>query len=162
MVKTNLTSTTALASSARLDSDNELPKVFNADKGHTGISAVSSQPAFASAAIGMGWQLAVVVLLPIVGGYKLDQIHLARYGQYYGGLPFWTLLGLVLAMVGSLLVIRHALTQFGNFNVTTANVSKDTHPEAVHGTSGITKTTRTAQNKHRLQPDTKIAKDGTS
>jgi len=38
-----------------------------------GPETKNTQVLFNSAAIGMSWQLAVVVLVPIVGGYKLDQ-----------------------------------------------------------------------------------------
>ncbi len=56
----------------------------------------------------MGWQLAVIVLVPIITGYLLD--------QRFGSTPLWTLIGVVLAMGGSLVVIRRSLTLFGNFN----------------------------------------------
>ncbi|GEM_PF-1628478 len=98
MEKTTVTSKIELASTARSD------KAARAAKD----DALRSR--FASAAIGMGWQLAVVVLLPIVGGYKVD--------QHNNSLPLWTLIGLVLAMVGSIIVIRRALTAFGNFGLT--------------------------------------------
>jgi LPXTG-motif cell wall-anchored protein len=69
----------------------------------------STGSAFNTAAIGMSWQLAIIVLLPIIGGYKLD--------QKTGSMPWMTLLGLVLALVGSIIVIRRALAMMNNFNV---------------------------------------------
>lgn len=94
MVKQTVPSKSTLASTAR--------SVEQPDK--------QPQSVFTSAAIGMGWQLAIVVLLPIVGGYKLD--------QKLGLTPWLTLLGLVLALVGSILVIRRALELMNNFDVT--------------------------------------------
>jgi F0F1-type ATP synthase assembly protein I len=64
----------------------------------------NTQVLFNSAAIGMSWQLAVVVLVPIFGGYKLDErVHSS---------PLWTLVGLALAMIGMILVVRRALAEF--------------------------------------------------
>ena len=64
----------------------------------------NTQVLFNSAAIGMSWQLAVVVLAPIIGGYKIDEhIHTS---------PLWTLVGLAFAMVGMILVVRRALMEF--------------------------------------------------
>lgn len=64
----------------------------------------NTQVLFNSAAIGMSWQLAVVVLVPIVGGYKLD--------QRFNSSPLWTLAGLVLAMIAMILVVRRTLAEF--------------------------------------------------
>lgn len=64
----------------------------------------NTQVLFNSAAIGMSWQLAVVVLVPIFGGYKLD--------EKVNTSPLWTLVGLALAMVGMILVVRRALIEF--------------------------------------------------
>jgi F0F1-type ATP synthase assembly protein I len=64
---------------------------------------------FTSAAIGMSWQLAVIVLLPIVGGYYID--------RSLDLMPWITLLGLLIALAGSILVIRRALTVMNNFDV---------------------------------------------
>ncbi len=52
----------------------------------------------------MSWQLAVVVLVPIVGGYKLD--------LRFHSSPLWTLIGLALAMIGMILVVRRTLSEF--------------------------------------------------
>src|SRR4051812_33996134 len=98
MEKISATSKPTLASTARPAGDQ--PETQK-DK------SVSST--FNAAAIGMGWQLAIVVLLPIIGGYKLD--------QKTGSMPWLTLTGLVLAFVSSLIVIRKALKAMNNFNV---------------------------------------------
>jgi len=66
----------------------------------------NTQALFNSAAIGMSWQLAIVVLVPIVGGYKLDErVHSS---------PLWTVVGLALAMVGMIVVVRRALSEFND------------------------------------------------
>ena len=69
-----------------------------------GPETKNTQVLFNSAAIGMSWQLAVVVLVPIVGGYKLD--------QRFHSSPLWTLVGLALAMIGMILVVRRTLSEF--------------------------------------------------
>jgi len=61
----------------------------------------------------MAWQLAIVVIIPIVGGYKLD--------EKYGLLPWLTILGLLLAMVASVLVIRRALSEMNKLSTKKAN-----------------------------------------
>lgn len=43
-------------------------------------------------ALNMTWQLAVAVLVPVLGGYYLD--------QYFGTGPLWVTIGSVLALLG--------------------------------------------------------------
>ena len=57
----------------------------------------------------MSWQLAVIVIVPIVGGYKLDTIFQLS--------PVLTLLGLMVGLIGSIVVIRRAMDSFGNFAI---------------------------------------------
>lgn len=47
---------------------------------------------FLSMALNMSWQLAIVVIVPIVGGYKLD--------QHFRTSPWWTLAGVVVTIAG--------------------------------------------------------------
>ncbi len=108
MVKTTATSATKLASIAR--SQQGRPDSARDDK---------LRAQFTSAAIGMSWQLMIIVLVPIIGGYKLDE-HLAT-------LPVWTLVGLVVALIGSIVVIRRAVTVFGDVNPA---VTVDQHTES--------------------------------
>ena len=61
-----------------------------------------SQRLFMSTMLTMGWQLAVIVLLFLFGGYKLD----ARYHSS----PNLTLLGLLLAVICAAFVVRKAVT----------------------------------------------------
>lgn len=75
---------------------------------------------FMGAAIGMSWQLALVVLLPILGGYKLDTVN--------GSSPLWTVIGLVMALILSVLVVRNALKSVNNFSLDDSAVtSEDRH-----------------------------------
>ena len=55
--------------------------------------------------LSMSWQLAVVVLLPVVGGHMLDN-HLHPHGT-----PIYTLIGLLLAIAGMIGVVRRTLAE---------------------------------------------------
>ena len=63
------------------------------------ISAARQQ--FVTSALNMSWQLAIVVLLPFVGGYKLD--------QHFHSNPVLTLLGFGVAMLGVAAVLWRQL-----------------------------------------------------
>ncbi len=52
----------------------------------------------------MSWQLAIVVLVPIIGGFELDKA--------LGILPVLTVTGFVIAMTGMALVVWHQLQVF--------------------------------------------------
>jgi len=56
---------------------------------------------FIAAALNMSWQLAIVVLVPIIGGFELDKA--------LNSLPSLTLLGFLLAMIGMALVVWHQM-----------------------------------------------------
>lgn len=96
------TSPNKLASSARPTGEHPVKSDVSPD-----VDAMRS--AFRGAAIGMSWQLAVIVLVCILGGYKLDDMT--------GSSPVFTLIGLVLALAGSIVVIRSALSKMNNFEV---------------------------------------------
>lgn len=55
--------------------------------------------------VSMSWQLAIVVLLPVVGGHMLDN-HLHPHGT-----PIYTLIGLLLAIAGMIVVVRRTLVE---------------------------------------------------
>jgi F0F1-type ATP synthase assembly protein I len=61
--------------------------------------------AFISAAFGMSWQLAVVVLIPVVGGFKLD--------EHLNTSPALTIVGFVVAMAGVFVILKRVLNEFG-------------------------------------------------
>lgn len=56
---------------------------------------------FYLAATNMSWQLAVVVLVPIIGGFKID--------QHLHSLPVGTIIGFILAMAGMGIVVWRQL-----------------------------------------------------
>lgn len=58
---------------------------------------------FVSMALNMSWQLAVVVIVPIVGGYMLD--------QRYHFTPWLTLTGLVVAAIGVFGVLSRTVAE---------------------------------------------------
>ena len=59
---------------------------------------------FVLAAANMSWQLAIVVLVPILGGFYLDKV--------LGSLPALTIIGFLLAMGGMAVVIWRQLQLF--------------------------------------------------
>lgn len=72
-------------------------------------TSASQKAVFFGAALDMSWQLAVVVLVPIVGGFELDR-HLHTS-------PFLTILGFVLAMLGTFVVMRRMLIQYSQTGI---------------------------------------------
>ena len=72
----------------------------------------SDRLVFISAVMDMTWQLALVFLIPIIGGYKLD--------QHFKTTPLWFIVGCVLAIAGSFAVMRRILSQLNQ---------SFTHPE---------------------------------
>jgi hypothetical protein len=59
---------------------------------------------FFAAALTMSWQLAIVVLVPIIGGFQLD--------KKLDILPVLTVAGFIVAMAGMALVVWHQLQVF--------------------------------------------------
>lgn len=65
---------------------------------------------FVGMALDMSWRLAIVVLVPIVGGFKLDEA--------WDTTPVLTITGFVLAMLGMGLVMWYTLQKANNLPVT--------------------------------------------
>lgn len=65
--------------------------------------AVFQQNLFIVMALNMSWQLAIVVIIPLVGGYKLD--------QHFDTSPIYTLIGLVIAFAGTALVLYRVFNE---------------------------------------------------
>ncbi len=65
---------------------------------------------FISSALSMSWQMAIAVLVPIVGGYYLD--------QYFKTSPFITLFGMVLALVLVILIIKKTIADLPDYTKT--------------------------------------------
>jgi uncharacterized membrane protein YjfL (UPF0719 family) len=66
------------------------------------LTTVQLRSSFFAAALSMGWQLAVVVIVPIVGGYYLDQ-HLHKAAV-------WEIIGFVVALLGFIVIVRQQLS----------------------------------------------------
>lgn len=68
---------------------------------NTGRNKKSPSMFFLGAVLDLSWQMIVVVLVPIIVGNKLDNSLNVK--------PLFTILGLVIAVVGSVAVIRSAV-----------------------------------------------------
>ena len=75
----------------------------------TGVSSKGSDGSdrrlFIISALNLSWQMAIVVLVPIIGGYKLD--------QKLGSTPGLIILGFIIASVGMAVVLQRQLKAFG-------------------------------------------------
>ena len=60
-------------------------------------------------ALDMSWRLAIVVVIPIVAGFKLD--------EKFSTAPLLTILGFLLAIGGTILVLRRTLQEAGNVTI---------------------------------------------
>ena len=61
-----------------------------------------------NAALQMSWRLAIVVLIPLIGGVKLD--------ERFKTSPYLTILGVLLAIGGVYYVLRRILNEFNQTN----------------------------------------------
>ncbi len=61
------------------------------------VVAFAAQSRFITTALGMGWRLALTVLIPLIAGIKLD--------KYYHTSPSYTLAGFMLAVAGGSYVV---------------------------------------------------------
>lgn len=66
----------------------------------------SSRAILLIAALDMSWRLAIVVLVPIIGGFELD--------KYLGTMPVLTIIGFGLAMAGLFLVLKRSVAMADN------------------------------------------------
>jgi F0F1-type ATP synthase assembly protein I len=67
------------------------------------ITTAELQSNFLSTAVTMGWQLAVAVVIPIVGGYELD--------QYLHKAAIWEIIGFIIAGLGFYGVLKYTLAE---------------------------------------------------
>lgn len=63
--------------------------------------AGNSSTVFVSMALNMSWRLAIVVMVPIIGGFEVD--------KHFSTAPAWTITGFVVAMIGVGLVLWQTL-----------------------------------------------------
>ncbi len=68
--------------------------------------ALYQQNLFIVMALNMSWQLAIVVIVPLVGGYKLD--------QHFDSSPIYTVIGLVITVLASFAVLYRTLLDAKN------------------------------------------------
>jgi F0F1-type ATP synthase assembly protein I len=59
--------------------------------------------------VSMSWQLALAVLIPVVGGHLLDD-YLHPHAT-----PIYTLIGLLLAIIGMISVVRRTLKELNKY-----------------------------------------------
>ena len=81
------------------------PKESMAGSGQPG--SLEAKQLFISSAIAMSWQMAVAVLIPIVGGYYLD--------SYFKSSPWITLLGVALAFVLVWLIVKRTVNALPDY-----------------------------------------------
>jgi F0F1-type ATP synthase assembly protein I len=98
MVKTNEAASTGTQGVSGVDSP-----VSESPVGQTVPG--SDQRIAAASALALSWQLALVVIVPIVGGYLLD--------QHYHKAPIITFAGLVLALIGAFGVLSRLAWEAG-------------------------------------------------
>ena len=72
-------------------------KTTDADDVEETLRRITAKKMFYGATMNMGWRLAVAVLLPVVGGVKLD--------EWLGSSPSFTLLGVMIAAVAASVVV---------------------------------------------------------
>ncbi|MEK7594911.1 MAG: AtpZ/AtpI family protein [Patescibacteria group bacterium] len=89
------------------------PSPAETAKPHTAVGAKSGNPTsvFIGAALDMSWRLAVVVLVPIIGGFELDKA--------LDMTPLLTIVGFLIAMVGMGLVMWRTLQEANKLPVPT-------------------------------------------
>ena len=84
---------------------------------HTGVGQTGNQTTiFVSMALDMSWRLAIVVLIPIIGGFELD--------QHFSVAPLWTITGFLLAMVGMAAVMWQTLQAANKLEIPSAVAPK--------------------------------------
>jgi len=69
------------------------------------LDKAATRQMFLAAVTDMSWQLAVVVLVPIIGGYELDKA--------INTFPAFLIIGLIIAMLGTAAVVHKQLQKFG-------------------------------------------------
>ena len=67
------------------------------DSAQTYFDTFAAKSRFFSATLNMGWRLALTVLIPLIGGVKID--------QRFDSSPSYTLVGLMLAATGGTIAV---------------------------------------------------------
>lgn len=91
-------------------SANTSPKGSTASHAHAaGDYASNPSGIVVGLTVSMSWQLALVVLLPLVGGHFIDD----RLRP--NGTPIFTLTGLLLAIAGMVMVVRRTVKELNKY-----------------------------------------------
>lgn len=61
---------------------------------------------FTLSVLDLSWQMAIVVLVPIIGGYELD--------KHLHSTPWLTITGFIIAMLGTFVVLRRVLKTYSS------------------------------------------------
>ncbi len=67
------------------------------------LDSLAAKNKFFAATLGMGWRLAITVLVPLLAGIKLD--------QRYNTMPSYTLAGFMLAVAGGAAVVWNSVKE---------------------------------------------------
>lgn len=78
-----------------------IPKKAGENINATPISSTQARQMFLNATLNMSWQLAIAVLVPVIGGYELDKSLKSS--------PAFTIVGLVIAIILCMLVVGRVL-----------------------------------------------------
>jgi F0F1-type ATP synthase assembly protein I len=70
----------------------------------------ASQKIFMSTMLGMSWQMAIAVLVPTIGGYKLD--------EHFGTTPYVTIVGLLVALAAMVAIVVRAIKNLNSYMLT--------------------------------------------
>lgn len=81
--------------------DKKSTKIIKNDAKYKVANRENNRLVFTVAVLNMSWQLAVLVLVLIAGGYWLD--------EKMNTIPILTILGIILALVGSIFVIKRQI-----------------------------------------------------
>jgi F0F1-type ATP synthase assembly protein I len=81
-------------------------KTTLAADGHQTVDSFVPQSQFLYLVMNMSWQLAIVFLIPIIGGYELD--HKFKHS------PIFTVTGFVIAIIGVVFVLRSTVKLAAN------------------------------------------------
>ncbi len=79
------------------------------------MRVINAKQLFIGTAAGMGWRLAVVVIIPLVAGVKLD--------DHFHTAPSLTLTGLIIASVASVLVVTKCVKEVNKIQAEAAQSS---------------------------------------
>jgi F0F1-type ATP synthase assembly protein I len=81
-----------------------------------GLYAAGPQQQFISSALSMGWQLAAVFLIPVIGGLEID--------KHFKTSPLFTLVGFVIAIAAACLIVWKSVKDLNNLVTPSSTTEK--------------------------------------